>query len=249
MRGRRHSSGCDGCGQSLRSRGDAEEQQGLRQVAARRRRRRERTCRWVTSSIDRFHRPSAVYGHYVFWPSRELPGHGRTQLLGRSRRLTSGLCSAGRREQEVELSDVIVSGVSADDGDKQPLMVGKARSTASAAAKVKSTASPAAADSPRSLPAARAASEQSDQQMDTVPECSDQQHSSGQLQHEDDERPWYRHRSVLIALFTSACGAFLFSGIDEVRACCLWHDMSIRPRHMMVMLLPLCHVVRSGSGS
>jgi len=118
----------------------------------------------------------------------------------------------------VELSDVIVSRASADDGDKQPL-VGKTRPSASDTGKAKLPTSPAAADSPRGLPAARSDRGQPDHQADTVAEGDDQQRSSEQ-QREYDERPWYRHQSVVIALFTSACGAFLFSGIDEVRACC-----------------------------
>ena len=118
----------------------------------------------------------------------------------------------------MELSDVVITRASADDGDKQPL-VAKARPSASATARAKITASPAAADSPRILPAAQSDNRQSNHQADSIPEGNNQQRSS-EPQREDDERPWYRHQSVLIALFTSACGAFLFSGIDEVRARC-----------------------------
>ena len=121
----------------------------------------------------------------------------------------------------MELSDVVIDRASADDGDKQPL-TGKARPSASATAKnSKATASPAAAGSPRSLPAAQSDTGQSDHQSGSFAEHDNLQCSREQ-RCEDDERPWYKHQSVVIALFTSACGAFLFSGIDEVWACWPW---------------------------
>ena len=110
---------------------------------------------------------------------------------------------------EVELSEIAVSkSFAADDTDDQPLM---AKTRPSAAPTASSASGDSLTDIPAYLPADQQPVSQPNDEPGTIA-AKDEERAA------EAERPWYRDQSVLVALLTSSCGAFLFSSFDEVSA-------------------------------